>query len=857
MIITLPATCMVLLVGPSGSGKSTFGRTHFLPTEVVSSDHCRGLVSDDENNQASTPDAFAVLKFLLKTRLSRSRLTVVDATNVKPEDRAELLAIAKEHHVLSVAIVFDLPERTCHARNELRPDRTMAARVVRQQSSQLHRWLRTMKREGFSQVLVLKSPEEVSGVEVKRVPLRNDRREMTGPFDLIGDIHGCHDELVQLLSKLGYQCDEGRGFFHADGRKVIFLGDLVDRGPNSPDVLRTVMQMCATGNALCVAGNHEVKLLRHLRGETVKHSHGLAQTVAQFANESPEFAASVREFVDSLVSHYVLDGGKLVVAHAGLREELHGRASKAVREFALYGESTGETDEYGLPVRYDWALEYRGHARVVYGHTPVVEANWVNHTLCIDTGCVFGGKLTALQYPENELVEVPAAKVYYEPVRPLNAGASAASASIKAAARAAPDALAITDVTGKRHVSVRHAHTVTIDAAHGAAALEVMSRWAVDPRWLIYLPPTMSPPQTCVDGPYLEHPKQAFSYFEREGISELLCEEKHMGSRAVVVVCRDAKSARKRFGFVDDGSPASAETGVIYTRTGRAFFADSTQTEAVLERLRRALTAAGFWERFGSDWFCLDAELLPWSAKAQELLRAQYAPVGTAAVHAMRSSVALLQAAVDRGAGDATLLSRYQERLQASTQYVDAFQRYCWPVNSVDDLQLAPFHLLASEGKVHSDQSHVWHTEVLGELHMADPKFFRKTQAIAVNLANPKSVAEASAWWETATNAGGEGMVIKPLHWISRGKRGLVQPAIKCRGREYLRIIYGPEYTIGANLERLRQRNTNTKRALAMREYLLGLEGLERFVAREPLYRVHECVFGVLALESEPVDPRL
>jgi protein phosphatase len=175
----------------------------------------------------------------------------------------------------------------------------------------------------------------------------------------------------------------------------------------------------------------------------------------------------------------------------------------------------------------------------------------------------------------------------------------------------------------------------------------------------------------------------------------------------------------------------------------------------------------------------------------------------------------------------------------------------------VRDLKLAPFHVLATEGAVHTEKDHAWHMETIADVCRAADGVLHATPYRVVDVTDPASEAEASKWWEQLTENGGEGMVVKPLGFIARGKRGLVQPALKCRGREYLRIIYGPEYTLPENLERLRQRGLSVKRSLALREFALGVEALERFVRSEPLRRVHECVFGVLALESEPVDPRL
>jgi protein phosphatase len=253
-----------------------------------------------------------------------------------------------------------------------------------------------------------------------------------GPFDIIGDVHGCYEELRALLDRLGYFVPNGDGpLTHPEGRKPIFLGDVVDRGPKIPAVLRLVMDAVDSDAALCVMGNHEWKLVRALKGRNVRVAHGLAESLAQLAAESAEFHERVVRFIDGLVSHYVLDDGELVVAHAGLKEGMHGQESERVRAFALYGDTTGEVDEYGMPVRLNWAAHYRGRAMVVYGHTPVPDATWLNNTINIDTGCVFGGKLTGLRYPERALISVPAAKVYMPPGRPFLPEAGSATKAVR------------------------------------------------------------------------------------------------------------------------------------------------------------------------------------------------------------------------------------------------------------------------------------------------------------------------------------------------------------------------------------------------------------------------------------------
>jgi protein phosphatase len=405
-------------------------------------------------------------------------------------------------------------------------------------------------------------------------------------------------------------------------------------------------------------------------------------------------------------------------------------------------------------------------------------------------------------------------------------------------------------VSGRRTLQTRLMGGVLIAAEQSAAALEVMSRFAADPKWLIYLPPTMSPSEASRRPGYLEHPAEALAYYRNLGQQEVICQEKHMGSRAVVIVCKDEEHARRAFG-VEGG-----ETGVVLTRTGRPFFDHPLQGE-LLNSLREALTACKFWKQFSTGWVCLDAELMPWSVKAQELLRSQYAAVGSAGRAALSEVNAALTQASRINVEVASLANRHRRRAEALERFVSAYRGYCWPVNSLSDIRLAPFHVLATEGAAHADKGHPWHLEALAPLCEAGRGLIVPTRSLRLNFADPGAVERGTAWWEELTQKGGEGMVVKPIDFVVRGTKGLLQPAVKCRGREYLRIIYGPEYLEQEHLERLRQRGLSSKRGLALREFALGVEALERFVRREPLRRVHECVFAVLALESEPIDPRL
>lgn len=484
--LILPNMGLVLLIGASSSGKSTFAKTHFLPTEIISSDQCRALVSDDENNQEATGDAFLLLNQLVSLRLKRKRFTVIDATSIKPNDRAGLIELAKQHNSPVSAIVFNVPLHELLARHQVRLDRSFGNNVIERHFKTLNQGLRNLESEGFANIHYIEPNQEY---QIVRETNKNNSHPDTGLFDIIGDVHGCLPELLELLENLGYKVNEVNGKFTVippQGRILVFVGDLVDRGPNSPEVLQLVMDMVADGNALCVCGNHDDKFKRYLKGNKVSITHGLDTTIDQFkAINKPEFNDRVLKFLEDLPAYVVLDNRKLVVAHAGIKETMIGRSGGYVREFCLYGETTGQTDELGLPIRINWAKDYKGKTQVVYGHTPVAEPESLNNSINIDTGCVFGGKLTALRYPEQELISVQAQREYANSLRPFlankNEDGQLERKEHKTLDNRAGSFGLVEKILGKHGIETGLGLKVTIPESDSAVALENFSRFAVNP----------------------------------------------------------------------------------------------------------------------------------------------------------------------------------------------------------------------------------------------------------------------------------------------------------------------------------------------------------------------------------------
>lgn len=835
-IIALPDPSLVLVLGARGSGKTTFVRRFFDPSEIVSLDECRRRVGD--TGEGPSNDALELFQTIVQNRLHSGKMVVIDGDHGNADLRRSLTTLAKRHHLFPIAIALKLDERICVERNASRSDGAVSPYDVKRGAEAVRKFVESSVREGVREVHVLDSPEAVDKAVITRRKLWTDKRDDSGPFDIIGDVHGCAGELEALLELLGYKVTWNEAHLHGvqvvppEGRRVIFLGDLIDRGPRIVDSLRLAMSMVGSGAAICVPGNHEVKLLRKLRGKTVSITHGLAETLAEFEKMPPSFHEEVATFIDKLVGHYVLDEGRLCVVHAGIKHNMQGRSSSAAREFGLYGDTTGETDEYGLPVRHEWANEYHGKAAVVYGHTPMLTAEWLNNTICIDTGCVFGGALTALRYPERDIISVPAAKRYFEPKKPLVARLSQSGTTDEIP----PDQCVMLDpLRAGGVIKTRFRHDIAIpEEPQILAAVESLSRFGVNPRWLVYGPSSPSPVDPNNNPGVLEHPEDAFAYYRRQGIDQLVCQEVLSGIPAVVIVCRNESTARTVFGTTDGRS------GIVYSGSGRNIFSDRNAEDTWMEQCRAAAEKAKLFEING-----------PFLVFEATLLVAPPAPVETREEITFDAMQEVISCAAVRGIDMGTLATRIENRRQGLAERTKALARRVQVHADMNAPRLSPVRMIATRELSWFDKPYAEHKTTLEQFDQADESLLFQRRSFEVRLDIEADVDRALNTWEKWVVDGRDGLIVRPNFFRRNTRPGFVLPALECRSPETLRLLYGPEYDLAENLERLRRRSLSSLRYRAIQQFVLGMESVARFVEQEPLSRIHACFCVALALDGQ------
>lgn len=863
MRIGLPHAGIVLLIGPSNSGKSTLlnqlvAQNKISASEIVSSDAFRLAVSDQDfiswgsrpqdeaavlmdQYQEISAEAFSMMDAVIEARCRLNKTVFVDATHLWADDRAKYIQLAKKHNVPIVAIVLDLPERVLLDRDESR-ENPRGKRRIKQQFQVFRDKKRSIKKEGFTSVYMLK---ETEGLEIYKHsnPLEADIGQ---GIDLIGDIHGCFSEFLQLLTKLGYQENHEGLYKHPEGRKIVSVGDVMSRGPESIKTMQFFEQHTKAGLAYMIDSNHGWKIARWLDGRDVVLSHGDEKVEEEFvryekekgSEEASKLKQQLKELLLNAPSHLVFKKNGvpvLVCAHAGIKDQFIGKDSESASDFCRYGD-TGGFDANGKPIRNDWTVSHANRLLIVWGHDPKPKPLMINNTINIDQGAVFGGELTAYRFPEREFTFIKAEQDYSgtngnpliewkkNRLNPPNIGKFLHGYSV------------LTEELGE----------IKVPQDVIKPAIDAVSHYTVPIEQLVYIPPTMSPtPEpSSLDG-YLEHPKEAIEYYRSNGIQKMIAEKKHMGSRAILFLFKNEEAAEKHTGI--------PTLGTIYTRTGKRFF-DKAREEKLVGQLNSELHHKNYFESHETDYVLFDAEIMPWNLKAKELISSQYAHVAENALLDRSFLRDKLISGLNLNNGLKDLLEEYEQKLENAEIFNDVFQKYCWEVESLQAIQIAPFHVLAHSGEVFFDKPHAWHMEMNRQLAQGSDLFVETEFKMITDEASEQEVVE---WWEAITENGHEGLIIKPEFYIPRRKGKLLQPAIKVRGRKYLSIIYGMDYLELKNLSRLKNRNTGKKQKLALKEFALGIEGLLRYRNGESLERVHECVLATLAMESDPVDPRL
>ncbi|MBD1371830.1 polynucleotide kinase-phosphatase [Hazenella sp. IB182357] len=863
--IVLPAMGIVLLVGPSNSGKTTLlarliEEGMIQTTEVVGSDQFRMLLSDQpymdwtgypkdqadvlyQEYQEVSEQAFEMMEKVVEKRCRLGKLTFVDATHLHPDDRAKYLQLGLKNHVPVVAVGLDVHEKALLYRDQKR-DYPRGKNRIKQQNYRFREVKRNIKKEGFHSVYMLQN-EAINTVRFERLP--NPLWVDCGAgVDFIGDIHGCYDELIQLLKQLGYRLNDAGLYIHPTGRKFVSLGDIMSRGPKSLETISFIYQHVKAGLAYMIDSNHGWKIARWLNGNQVKLAHGderVAEEFNQFEQEyGPEkterWKEEIKAFLIEAPAHLVFqqDGIKQVVAvHAGIRDRYIGKQSKRIADFCRYGDVSA-VDEHGKPTRDDWFVQHQSAELIVWGHDPQPYPMMVNRTINIDQGVVFGGALTAFRFPEKNFVSVKSMQPFtMEENNPLW--------KWKKKRFSPPNMQKL--ITGYG-VQCEGYGEVKVRGESVKPAVDLFSHFTIPLEAIPYLPPTMSPPEVArLDG-YLEHPAEAIAYYRKHGIMRMIAQKKHMGSRAVLLIFRDAQVAKDYIGYQTNG--------VIYTRTGRSFFHKDDERQ-MISRLQRDFVVGGYFAQHQTDYVLIDAEIMPWNLKAKELIQAQYAHVGEAAIQDRQHLLDRLKQIEHAPADMTPWLDELAHKLHNAEQFQAVFEKYCWDTSDIEAIQIAPFHILAHSQKTFFQQSHEWHMEQARKLSQMSSLMIETAFRV---IESEESASDVVKWWEKITEEGHEGIVIKPDRLIRYdGKGSMIQPALKVRGRKYLSIIYGMDYLEPENLARLKKRNPRKKQHRALKEFALGVESINRFVRQEPVERIHEAVLAVLALESDPIDPRL
>jgi len=880
--ISLKHNEIIILSGTSSSGKSMLASTYFHTSQVLSSDFFRSMVSDSHNAK-STPekadhdhdherfdhisfqeykqvsqDAFDLLKQTLKKRAKHNRLTVIDATSLYLEDIQAYTKIAKENHVPISIIFLNIPYSQLIENDQKREQTRGTSRIKRQ-----HQLLkRLMNQKKILDKAGIREIFEISSLENIQFDIQSPHNVVSieKGLDVLGDGHGLLQARINLFKKAGYEQGEDGLFRHPKGRKFIYLNDESSRGslPSqhikygqypSIAMLVSMKEHVEANLAYAVDSNHNYKIWRWLEGRDVTMAHGDEKVVEEFQAFCTEFGETATTslkselalFLKSLPSHLLIeDRGfhRAVVTHAGIKDEMIGKFSREIRDFCRFGPTEG-TDETGKPKRLDWTTEHQNGQLIIWGHEPHVHVTVEKDTINVDTGGFCGHYLSMLRYPEMEVVQEKVTDVFVDDHENPILQKQASRFDFPTLSTLMNGFTIQTDF-GTFRAGAKNVQNVIELASTRMAPLEEV----------FYVPPTMSPtPKTSSLDDFLEHPTEAFDYYKNQGITHVVCQKKHMGSRAYITLFKNKEVGKRYYNRPSLGS--------ILSRNNAKFFKQEEET-IVLTKLSEDLQP--YFEEMKTDVLVLDTEILPWNLKAKGLITRQYGLTSNAAIHKRKTHLErLLSFQKNRKVDLSEEIHQAKHLLENAEKFHKAFTYYCWDndVQKLEGIKIAPFHVLAFSHKTNFDENHVWH--MVQGIRLAElSELMIQTEHKVVNLQDEQAVEETTNWWLDMTAEGHEGMVVKPLHFISHDSYdNIIQPAIKVRGREYLRIIYGMDYLDADNLHILKKRSASKKMKNALNEFKLSMESIKRFIDQESVSRIHECVVAALSYENEKLDPRL
>ena len=876
---------VIILSGPSSSGKSYFCNTFFSPSQVLSSDQFRSMVSDsdftslqpsdavisftDNDEERFTrlekatylgisSDAFDLLKIALTKRVKHNRLTVIDATSLQPEDIKAYADICHEQHVPCSIIFFNGSLEQMLSFDATR-EKPRGNSRIKHQYGQLVKLIKKTKQLiefGVRNCHRLSDPQEAT-ITIEACPLLIP---LENGIDVMGDGHGLLQSRLNLMEKSGYQRGDDGLYRHRSGRKLVYLNDESSRGnlPSTdveygtyPSIAMLVLMKkhVEAGLAYAVDSNHNYKIWRYLEGRNVQMTHGdelVAEEFAAFESEfgsdfTAQFKKELSSFLKRLPSHLIVNDrgiSRAVITHAGIQDDMIGKQSPYIRDYCRFGPTDGFLPN-GRPNRLDWKKDHHNGMLVIWGHEPHDKVFVEKDTVNVDTGGFCGHYLSLIRYPEMEVIQekVHQSFVPEEDNVILN--------RIKNRFKPLSLQRFMEGFKVDTPYAVLHANSRNVKSV-----IELTSTKTAPVEEMIYIPPTMSPtPKTSSLPDYLEHPLDAMDYYKKHGVQQVICEKKHMGSRAVITLFKDQETGMEYF-----GKPC---LGSILSRNGVRFFSQNDEMN-LLQRLRDDLLP--YFESHNTSLLVLDSEIMPWNLKATGLLNKQYDVTANSALLSRQTYVTVLEELQSRqGQMDMVRLEAAKEKLENAQKFKSAYEFYCWNADakSLEGVQIAPFHILAFSGESHFDKTHLWHMEQVNKLSTYS-NLLITTEYKLLSLNDEIGINETISWWEDMTKNGHEGMVVKPLQFISRNDKGdVIQPAIKVRGREYLRIIYGMDYLEPTHLEILKKRTAQNKMKNALKEFYLSMESINRFIEKESLDRIHECVLASLSYENDAMDPRL